>query len=434
MFSKDAILILLQRSWQAFAGLITVVFVATYFSPSEQGWYYAFTSLAALVSLIELGLSSTILNSTAFYFSDKKSNQLLVLKENPILFSFIKQAFYKYLRLSIIYISLLSFFGYLYFNEKGIHLESIEWKAQWFLLIIFTAISLLISPFFSIIEGAGSISEVYFVRLMQGILASISCWIVIANNGTLWATVVIPFVSTFVALIWLTNWRNELIKKSSYSYSNNNLFRWDKEIKPLQNKVAISWLSTYFMSQLSTPILFFYCDPVVAGKMGLTLTIAHMIGHLSQVPIIKTIPNLYIASFNKSFTFKDNLFAKSVKFFLILFILGASLFVLAFIYILPFEYSNRLLPLDEILKLLLFVLFYQICLAFSIHLRAFKFEPLFPIYALGAFLTVYGSIHIASLRQASGVVDVMLIIQAFIVFPLCLYIWNKTIKQLKNKK
>jgi hypothetical protein len=431
VISKEAILILLQRTWQAFAGLITVLLVATYFSPLEQGWYYAFTSLAALVSLIELGLSSAILHSTAFYFSEKKSNQLLVLEEKkPIFFSFIKQAFYKYLRLSLIYISLLSFFGYLYFNEKGIYAELIEWKAQWFLLIIFTAISLLISPFLSIVEGAGSISEVYFVRLMQGILASISCWIVIVNNGTLWATVIIPFVSTFVAVIWLKNWRYDLIKKSNYSYSNNNLFKWDKEIKPLQNKVAISWLGAYFMSQLSTPILFFYCDPVVAGKMGLSLTIAHMIGHLSQIPIIKTIPNLYITSFNKSFTFKDNLFSKSVGEFLLFFILGSCLFVLVFIYILPVEYSNRLLSLVEILKLLIFVLFYQICQAFSIHLRAFKFEPLFPIYALGAFLTVFGSIYIASSRQASGIIDVMLIIQAFIVFPLCLYIWSKTFKKI----
>ena len=128
MISREAFVILLQRIWQAFAGVVTVVLVAKYLTPYQQGWYYAFTSLAALFALFELGLSSAILQSSAIYFQEIKFNL-----NNPFekFQSYIRRAFYEYLKVVILYFSVMIVFGLFYFHAKESQGELIQWTIPW---------------------------------------------------------------------------------------------------------------------------------------------------------------------------------------------------------------------------------------------------------------------------------------------------------------
>src|ERR1700760_3332393 len=51
----------MARGWSSFAGLITVLLIARFLSPPEQGYYYTFGSLVALQIVFELGFSFVIL-------------------------------------------------------------------------------------------------------------------------------------------------------------------------------------------------------------------------------------------------------------------------------------------------------------------------------------------------------------------------------------
>src|SRR6202046_587769 len=51
----------LARFWSSAAGLVTVVLIARFLSPAEQGYYYTFGSLVALQVVFELGFSYVIL-------------------------------------------------------------------------------------------------------------------------------------------------------------------------------------------------------------------------------------------------------------------------------------------------------------------------------------------------------------------------------------
>src|SRR5262245_66110501 len=55
----------LARSWQALAGVVTLLVIGRFFSPEIQGYYYTFSSLLALQAFIELGLGVVIVNTAS---------------------------------------------------------------------------------------------------------------------------------------------------------------------------------------------------------------------------------------------------------------------------------------------------------------------------------------------------------------------------------
>src|ERR1017187_5170515 len=55
----------LARFWSSFAGMVTVLLIARFLSPNEQGYYYTFFSLVALQIVFELGFSFVVLQLAA---------------------------------------------------------------------------------------------------------------------------------------------------------------------------------------------------------------------------------------------------------------------------------------------------------------------------------------------------------------------------------
>src|ERR1700753_210887 len=51
----------LARVWASFAGLATLILIAHFLTPAQQGYYYVFGSLVALQIVFELGFSFVIL-------------------------------------------------------------------------------------------------------------------------------------------------------------------------------------------------------------------------------------------------------------------------------------------------------------------------------------------------------------------------------------
>src|ERR1700743_2954036 len=51
----------MARIWASFAGLATLILIAHFLTPAQQGYYYVFGSLVALQIVFELGFSFVIL-------------------------------------------------------------------------------------------------------------------------------------------------------------------------------------------------------------------------------------------------------------------------------------------------------------------------------------------------------------------------------------
>lgn len=419
--------IVAQRLWQGFAGLITVLVISLTLTQELQGWYYTFLSIASLYTIFEMGLSAALIQVTAHMFVKMHwLPQGRVAGDAAAVFSsFFSRSVkvYAYFSLAFWLVSLVA--GLYIFSHKASQtITAAMWILPWFFLVLMTALNMLTLPFLAVMEGSGEISEVYKVRLIQGVLGAIACWIMLLLGGRLWAAVMAPVCGVLVISIWLVKKRIGLLQ-GLCSANTDAGFNWNQEILPLQWRVGLNWISVFVMSQLATPILFYYQNPEVAGQMGLSLTIAHMLGIIAQSWVARRVPTLSQAVARKEWDILDHLFKKDLRQSLMVFFAGALLIIGAHYLVSQTQYVSRVLPFWQFAGLLGFVFFYHINNAFSSQLRSFKREPLVWVSLTGAMLILPGSIYAAMHFSASGVIVVMLGVQALVVFPLSYLLWRK---------
>ena len=194
----------------------------------------------------------------------------------------------------------LGFFG---FKSADSLTLNFDWQWPWVILIVATSLNILVLPFLAIVEGSGLVSEAYTVRLIQGVFGAFACWVMLSLGGGLWATSMIPLFGFCVAILWLVFRQSGLLQ---FAWRSNRFhIKWSHEIWPLQWRIGLSWLSGYFLTQIYTPILFYYHGAEVAGQMGLSLTIANMLGLLAQSWIAHRVPAMAMAAGRQDWKFFD---------------------------------------------------------------------------------------------------------------------------------
>jgi hypothetical protein len=427
MFKSGLSLIVAQRAWQGLAGLVTVLVIGLTLTQEQQGWYYTFLSIAALYSVFEMGLASALIQVTAYMFVKLHwLSQGRVAGDAAAAFtSFFSRSVKVYVYFALAFVIVSLSVGFYIFSHKTSHAVLTEtWLWPWIFLVSMTACSMLTLPFLAVVEGSGDIAEVYKIKLIQGVSGAILCWLVLLMGGWLWATVMVPLCSVLVVVIWLIKKRIYLIQ-SVFAVNAGSSFDWKREIFPLQWRIGLNWISVFFMAQLATPILFYYQNPVVAGQMGLSLTIVNMLAIVSQSWIARRVPALAQAVARREWEVLDHLFRKDLRHSLIVFFAGAFVIIATHYWVSNTAYFARVLPFWPFMGLLGFMFFYHINSAFSSQLRSFKREPLAWVSLAGAMLILPGSIYAAKLFSANGVVIVMLSVQVLLVFPLSYLLWRK---------
>lgn len=436
MISPSLIAIIFQRFWQGFAGFLTVVVVAHYLSLTEQGWYYTFLSVAALYSIFEMGLSAVLVQISAHLFTQIRwSGDGLVEGRGAKEFaSFASQAFRSFNRMATVFFVVMLVFGSLYFYSKST--VDYGWLFPWLFLVGFTAVNMWLLVFFSIIEGSGKVKEVYWIRFLQGFFGAIGCWLCLCLGLGLWASVAAPLISAALAIVWLTL-KFPKIQENFREKNNSNDFLWREKVWPIQWRVALGWVGNYLMSQLSTPVVFYYHGAASAGQIGLSLTIAHMVGVFSQSWFTQSVPEMTRIVVEKDWSklsslFNRNLFGYSITFFIV------SAVVLLIVHFLQGTvYESRILNELDFSLLFVFVFFYQLNLGFALQLRSFNKEPLAWIAVLGGMTIFLGTLLFVKDYATTGVVAVMLCVQIFVISPLMLIFWikkNKLFRQEASSK
>ncbi|MBV5328081.1 MAG: hypothetical protein JZU65_10650, partial [Chlorobium sp.] len=427
MFSIDITIILAQRFWQAASGLVTILLIAHLLTPVQQGWYYSFLSLASLYTLFDLGLSVVLVQISAHQFVGMKWLPGGGAEGESLLrfYALVGRSSRLYLLLALIFFLLVLPTGVLIFGVKS-GLASVSdgpWMAPWVMLIAATALSILILPYLAMVEGSGQVKEVYQVRLAQGVLGSMACWIVLVTGGGLWATVMVPTMGLVVALLWLSKIRPELFYAGLRNPGKE--LAWRREVWPLQWRLGLSWMCGYLLTQIYTPILFSTQGAIVAGQMGLSLTIANMLGLLCQSWIARRVPAMAQAVGRRDWEGFDRLFKLDFMLSVIVFICGS--FVLCAIHLLlqATPYSVRVLPFGPFAGLLGVTLMSHVNGALAAQLRSFQREPFVWISVVAAILTVPGALWMAGLHGVGGVVLVMLAVQILFIFPFSLILWQK---------
>lgn len=427
---KATVLILAQRVWQGFGGLVTVLLIAHTLTVDQQGWYYSFLGVAALYTLFDLGLSVVLVQNAA-YLAPRlcwTSKGGLEGEGEVHLRALTAFAARHYAWLALAFLIVLLPGGLLFFATNSTPQPG--WPVPWTALTVATAGALLVLPVVAIVEGSGQVVAVAQLRLTQSILGSVLTWSVLLVGGGLWASAATPICAAICSLAWLARRRPVLM--AAIFTADRKLVAWRSEIWPLQWRLGLSWLSGFALTQIHTVILFAYVGPAVAGQMGLSLTIGNMIGLIAQSFIARHVPAMAMAAAQRDWTKLDRLFRRDIALSCALYLVAAAIAILGAQVLTLTPYSGRTLPPLLFAMLLLALFLGHVQGALAAQLRSYRREPLLWISLAGAGATVIAVVPAAMSAGAVGIVAVMVAVQVLLVLPASAWLFVQRNRQWRR--
>lgn len=403
----------LARIIQAAGGIVSVLFVAKYLTGTEQGFYYTFGSIVAIQVFFELGLNSIITQYVAHEASFLTWKTSVNLsgdeKYRSRLSSLLHFSVKWYLLFAIVLLLTLLIVGFYFFGRYGSH-DEVVWRLPWVLLSIATGINLLLAPILAFIEGLGKVKEVAKVRLWQQCTTLLIVWSGLLLGAKLYVagislfagiTLIFAFLLTSdFKKILLSIWRTPLSERVNYR----------REIFPYQWKIALSWISGYFIFQLFNPVLFATEGAVIAGQMGMTLAALNGILSLSLSWMTTKVPLFSGLIAQKQYQRLDIIFNKTLKQSVI--INGGALIVMIIVVYLIRQFhitigdlylGNRLLDYAPMALMMIPVFINQFVSSWATYLRCHKQEPFLINSIVGGILCCLSTVFLGRYYGVMGI-------------------------------
>ncbi len=401
------------RIVQALGGVVTILFVARYLSEVEQGFYYTFGSIVAIQIFFELGLNGIITQYVAHEASHLQWNNDLLDGESKYrsrLASLLHFSVKWYLWFAFLLFLTLITVGFFFFTRYGPGSGLVYWQAPWLLLAVATGISLLVSPLMAFIEGLGRVREIARIRLLQQVVVLGIVWAGLLFGGKLFASGIGNLAGTILLVgiilfgkyrrVLLNIWRETIIEKVHYR----------REIFPYQWKIALSWISGYFIFQLFNPVIFATEGAVVAGQMGMTLAVLNGILSLSLAWITTKVPLFSGLIARKEYAKLDGIFNSTLKQsafinFAALAFLGMIIFLLKHndLEIGGRNIGNRFLDYFPLACMMIPIFLNQFVAAWATYLRCHKQEPFLINSLVGGILCSLSTVLLGRYFGVTGV-------------------------------
>ena len=378
----------LARGWQSVAGLVTLLLIAHFLSPAEQGYYYTFGSLVALQIVFELGFSFVIQQMASHERAVLTISPDHQISGDPIaharLASVLQKSVRWYSLAAVLMASFLIFAGLHFFAGHHAASAPVHWRAPWCCVALAATLTFQIDPLLAFLEGCGFVANVARLRLAQAATGSVLAWLALISHHGLFAPAMLILGTASAGLVWLYRRRHLLLALLRH-HPGEHRIRWATEVWPFQWKIALSWLSGYFIFQLFNPVLFAYQGPVAAGQMGMSLNLATALQAIAISWVnTKSAPFGALIA-RKQYVELDSIFFRSLRQSLAVCLTGAVLFLAGVIWInhekMPF--AHRLLSPGALALLFLAIMVNLAVFAEALYLRAHKQEK----FLLNSLLT-----------------------------------------------
>ncbi len=424
------------RVWGLCAGPVTAILIAATFTPEIQGYYYTFATILALQVFVELGLGTVISQFASHEWSKLELDESghIVGDQDSLsrLISIATIASRWYLVAGILVAIGLGTGGF-YFFSSGAE-PGINWVLPWFSLCFMTGLTICLVPVWSLLEGCNQVAPLYTFRFFQGLLTSISIWIAILIGAELWTASVSAVAALLSSVYFLGRHYSNFLATLVASKRQGPQLTWRSDLLPMQWRIALSWISGYFIFSLFVPVLFKFHGAVVAGQMGMTWSVIAVVGAVSTSWLSPRAPQFGMLIAQRRFGELDKQLWKVTSI-----VVGVSAILALLIWGLVFtlnildhpvarHFAFRILPPLPTGLFLLGQFVYISVSPFSTYLRAHKKEPLMFFSVVYAAIVGSSTIVLGQSYSALGMALGYLISNTLLM-PIVFWIWYRCRKE-----
>jgi hypothetical protein len=355
--------------------LVSALLTTKFLTPSQQGFFFTFLSFATLTVVVELGLSTVIIQFVSHELAGLETAGDAINRAKALsrLRSIGRFAITWFWTGALLFWLVVGTSGYLFFRD--ITGSSSVLPGPWTMMVTLISLDLATFPCWALLEGARRIKSVYAYRAVKALVLGIGTWTALSFGLGLWA-LPIGFLCTLPLALWplKANWDFFSLLLTP---PQREVVRWRAEILPLQWRLAMSWVAGYFANWAITPIALKMFGGAVAGQLGLTWTLATGITTIaSSVVQVKFTRFGYLVA-TRQFPELDRMVLQQGVISVFLAIAGSAVVLFADWLAIRegISFAHRLLPLGVIAIFMLGAIIQQSTLPLAYYLRAFKREP-----------------------------------------------------------
>lgn len=419
---------------------VTLYLIATCLTSAEQGYYYTFGSILSASIFLELGLGTVLTQFASHEFASLSWGAHGSLTGDAIalsrLISLTRKSVVWYGIMSILVLASFIPGGTIFLNSSSSSAE-VDFVLPWVFLVVFSSLTLFLSPLLAIIEGCARVADIQRMRMYQIGFGALFVWIVIVSNGSLYAASSLAITNFVIGTFWLMTRYNGLLNqvRGDGSVVTNHELSWKRELFPLQWKIGVSWVSGYLTFHLFTPLLFQYQNAVAAGQMGMSLYVSN-IALSTGIAWLSTKFPLYGAMIKRrEYDSLDHIVLSSTVYSFV-FTAGFSLLGLLCIVFIKADFpgiGDRLLSIGAVAALLFSGLINVLITSMAVYLRAHKQEPLLASSIVCAIVTVVVGWVAAKYYSADVMAYSIAVVSLVVNLPLTTYIFLVKRKGWRNR-
>ena len=363
----------------------TVLLIAHFLSPVEQGYYYTLLSLVSLQIVFELGFSFVVQQ-----FAAHECVHLELSADGAIrgdasaharLASALRLTVRWYTAAALLMGLVLAPLGFVFFARHAAPgVAHVDWQRPWFAAIAASVAGLWCVPYYSFIEGCGHVRAVAAMQLRQAAVSMLLAWTAMVLHAGLFAPALVIVGYVAVGLHFLASHRRllfGLLRHRAPEPAACAEIDWRTEVWPFQWRIAVSWMCSYFTVQALIPLLFALRGPVEAGRVGMSLSVT---GYMSVLALTwtstKATPFGFLIArrqFERLFALFRRAAAQSMGAFAV--IAACALTAVALLPSVSPRLAARMVPASLFALLVLGAGANHLTQNFAILLRSFKREP-----------------------------------------------------------
>ena len=270
---------------------VTILVLAAAVSSVEQGYYFTFLSLVALVALADAGLTTVLMQ----FLAHERRDVVALRHDHLDVPAHALSRMRALVRFSILWYAVLGALLCILLWAGGYALMSggpssgVDWKTPWVVAAIAAALDLTTLPLMAVLMGLGFVRTAYVIRLAKVCANAVVLWVGLALGFGLYAVgpgILAGTLAVFAVSIF--RFRGLIVRLLQPDDASS--LNWRQELFPMMWRLAISWMAGYFIFAIMTPIAFRLGSPVLAGQIGASVGIIQavmMVGHAvveSQMP------------------------------------------------------------------------------------------------------------------------------------------------------